>query len=85
MSKVPIINAQLDAIAQALEVIAVAQSKGIDGDISYDGMAQLVKSGLGAKAFPVGTTVNVAKETAVSITVSGTGIKIGRASCRERV
>ena len=74
MSRVPIINAQLDAIAQALEVIAIAQSKGIDGDIGYDGMAQLVKSGLGAKAFPVGTTINIAKETAVSITVSGTGI-----------
>lgn len=61
-------------IANALNVMAVSMAKGIDGEVGYDGAAQLIKAGLGAKAFPVGTQMNIAKETSVSATHTGEGI-----------
>ena len=63
-----------DRIANALEIIAIKEAGGIDSDLGHDGVSQLIKSGLGARALPVGSPYMYSKETSISATHSGTGI-----------
>ena len=63
-----------DRISKALQILAINAAGGIDSDPGYDGIAQLIKSGMGQRAFPVGTQVVVEKETSISATHTGTTI-----------
>ena len=69
-------GSKADRVAAALEMMAVAAAGGVDGDLSIDGQALLIKNGIGAKALPVGTQEVIYKETGISATHTGTGITV---------
>lgn len=63
-----------DRLVKAAELIAINAAGGIDSDPGFDGIAQLVISGMGKRALPVGTQIVVGKETAITASHTGSGI-----------
>lgn len=72
MSKVPIVNAQLDEINQSLLAVAGALGADASGAIKHFGeMRQLTRLGLLPKYVKVGDLIAVSKESGISVTVTG--------------
>lgn len=67
-------GAKMERIANAMEIMAIAQAGGIDNEIGFDGMVRLIGSGLGKRVAPVGTPFNINKETGVSVSFTGSSI-----------
>ena len=55
-----------ERVAAALELIALNNAGQASGDLNWKAVQNIVKAGLGEKAFPIGTQFRVKKETSLS-------------------